>query len=45
MERNTRFIAKELPDNEMDTLYSLLGKENTHKQIKKRKSRLYKPNL
>lgn len=41
MERNTRFIANELPENEMETLYSLLGKEKTHKKIIKRRSRLW----
>ncbi len=41
MESNTRFMANELPENEMDTLYSLLGKENTRKKIIKRRSRLW----
>lgn len=27
MKSNTRFMAKELPENEMETLYALLGKE------------------
>ena len=40
MESNTRFMANELPENEMETLYSLLGKENAHKKIKRR-SRLW----
>ena len=41
MECNTHFMANELPENEMETLYSLLGKENTHKKIIKRRSRLW----
>ena len=41
MERNTHFIANELPENEMETLYSLLGKEKTDKIKIKRRSRLW----
>ena len=41
MELNNRFLANELPENEMDTLLSLLGKENAHKKILKRRSRLW----
>lgn len=41
MERKTRFMANELPENEMEMLNSLLGKENTHKKIIKRRFRLW----
>lgn len=41
MERNTHFMANELPENEMETLYALLGKENAHKKTTKRRSRLW----
>lgn len=41
MERNTRFMANELPEDEMKTLYSLLGKENADKKIIKRRARLW----
>ena len=34
-------MANELPENEMETLYSLLGKENKHKKPIKRRSRLW----
>lgn len=39
MESNTRFMANELPENEMEMLYSLLGNGNApNKTIKKRSS-------
>lgn len=44
MERNTRFMANELPANEMETLYALLGKANDKKIIKRRSRLWFWPN-
>lgn len=41
MKSNTHFMANELPENEMKTLYSLMGKENAPAKIAKRRSRLW----
>ncbi len=41
MEKNVRFMAQELPENEMQMLYSLLGKGPAKIKSLKRKSRFW----
>ncbi len=41
MDNNARFMAQELPENEMEMLYSLLDKEPVKNKSTKRKSRLW----
>lgn len=41
MENNVRFMANELPENEMKMLYSLLGNVPVKNKSQKRKSRFW----
>jgi len=41
MEKNVRFMAQELPENEMEMLYSLLGKRPVMKKRIKQKSHFW----
>lgn len=41
MDNNVRFMAKELPENEMEMLYLLLGKEPGKNEGLKQKSRFW----